>query len=136
MGLQGLFEWRDAVARAEDESTGYVLPNKTLLEIGRTLLHFLTASTLYSLANTLWLTFLLCLEIVKAKEMPVTTSKLRRLLKSKHPYIERNLGPIVSIIRHSMQNAAAFEATAQQLKEVHTEIVRLVCTNLMIMNFT
>lgn len=31
---QGLCEWRDGVARAEDESTGYVLPNKTLLEIG------------------------------------------------------------------------------------------------------
>lgn len=33
-GLQGLSEWRDVVARAEDESTGYILPNKTLLEIG------------------------------------------------------------------------------------------------------
>lgn len=34
-GLQALCEWRDIIARAEDESTGYVLPNKTLLEIGR-----------------------------------------------------------------------------------------------------
>lgn len=33
-GLQGLCEWRDVVARAEDESTGYVLPNKVVLEIG------------------------------------------------------------------------------------------------------
>lgn len=32
--LQGLCEWRDVVARAEDESTGYILPNKTLIEIG------------------------------------------------------------------------------------------------------
>lgn len=32
--FQGLFGWRDLVARAEDESTGYILPNKTLLEIG------------------------------------------------------------------------------------------------------
>lgn len=32
--LQGLCEWRDVVARAEDESTGYVLPNKVVLEIG------------------------------------------------------------------------------------------------------
>lgn len=32
--LQGLFEWRDLIARADDESTGYVLPNKTLLDIG------------------------------------------------------------------------------------------------------
>ncbi|KAJ8763149.1 hypothetical protein K2173_025534 [Erythroxylum novogranatense] len=83
--VSGLFEWRDVVARAEDESTGYILPNKTLLEI--------------------------------AKQMPVTTSKLRKLLRSKHPFLERNLGSIVSIIRHSMQNASAFEAAAQLLKE-------------------
>lgn len=33
--LQGLCEWRDIVARAEDESTGYILPNKSVLEIGK-----------------------------------------------------------------------------------------------------
>ncbi|XP_065851992.1 protein RRP6-like 2 [Euphorbia lathyris] len=33
--VAGLFEWRDVVARAEDESTGYILPNKTLLEIAK-----------------------------------------------------------------------------------------------------
>ncbi|KAM1305908.1 hypothetical protein PS2_008402 [Malus domestica] len=81
--VSGLCEWRDVVARAEDESTGYILPNKTLLEI--------------------------------AKQMPVTTSKLRRLVKSKHPYIERNLGSVVSIIRHSMQNAASFEPAVEHL---------------------
>ncbi|KAA0041746.1 hypothetical protein IC582_019774 [Cucumis melo] len=85
----GLFEWRDVVARAEDESTGYILPNKTLLEI--------------------------------AKQMPVTVNKLRRLLKSKHPYIERNLASIVTIIRHSMLNSCAFEEAAQRLKEVRAE---------------
>lgn len=83
--VSGLCEWRDVVARAEDESTGYVLPNKTLLEI--------------------------------AKQMPLTTSKLRRVVKSKHPYVERNLGSIVSIIRLSVQNSAAFEAAAKKLKE-------------------
>ncbi|XP_050901233.1 protein RRP6-like 2 [Lathyrus oleraceus] len=83
--VSGLCEWRDIVARAEDESTGYILPNKSVLEI--------------------------------AKQMPVTTSKLRRLLKSKHPYVEHNLDTVVGIIRHSIQNADAFEATAQQLKE-------------------
>ncbi|XP_039017651.1 protein RRP6-like 2 isoform X2 [Hibiscus syriacus] len=82
--VAGLCEWRDNIARVEDESTGYVLPNKTLLEI--------------------------------AKQMPITAHKLRRLLKSKHPYVERNLGVLVSIIRQSMQNAVAFEAAAQQLK--------------------
>ncbi|KAJ6693922.1 hypothetical protein OIU85_004686 [Salix viminalis] len=87
--VAGLYEWRDAVARAEDESTGYILPNKTLLEI--------------------------------AKEMPVTSSQLRRLMKSKHSYIERHLSSAVSIIRHSMQTSAAFEATVQHLKERYME---------------
>ncbi|MED6196444.1 Protein RRP6-like 2, variant 2 [Stylosanthes scabra] len=84
--VSGLCEWRDLVARAEDESTGYVLPNKSLLEI--------------------------------AKQMPLTTSKLRRLVKSKHPYIEHNLDTVVSIIRNSLQNAAAFEDAALQLKQL------------------
>jgi hypothetical protein len=63
--------------------------------------------------------------MVKAKEMPVTISKLRQLLKSKHSYIERHLSSVVSIIRHSMQTSAAFEAAVQHLKERHMEIVRL-----------
>lgn len=61
----------------------------------------------------------------KAKQMPVTTSKLRRLLKSKHPYIERNLDTVVNIVRHSMQNAFAFEAAAQHLKEGRLATVSL-----------
>ncbi|KAI3443386.1 hypothetical protein Pfo_000051 [Paulownia fortunei] len=88
--VSGLCEWRDVVARAEDESTGYVLPNRTLIEI--------------------------------AKQMPLTTSQLRRVLKSKHPYIERNLGSVVSIIRHSIQNAAAFEEASKYLKERRMEL--------------
>ncbi|KDP39663.1 hypothetical protein JCGZ_02683 [Jatropha curcas] len=87
--VAGLFEWRDVIARAEDESTGFILPNKTLLEI--------------------------------AKQMPVTPQKLRRALKSKHPYLERNLGSVVNIIRHAMQNSAEFEAAAQRLKEGRIE---------------
>ncbi|KAK4382789.1 protein RRP6-like 2, partial [Sesamum angolense] len=88
--VSGLCELRDAVARAEDESTGYVLPNRTLIEI--------------------------------AKQMPLTTNQLRRVLKSKHPYIDRNLGSVVSIIRHSIQNAAAFEGAAKHLKERRLEM--------------
>ncbi|KAL7137145.1 hypothetical protein ABFS83_10G073100 [Erythranthe nasuta] len=91
--VSGLCEWRDVVARAEDESTGYVLPNRTLIEI--------------------------------AKQTPLTTSQLRRALKSKHPYIERNLGSVVSIIRHSIQNAAAFEETSKQLKERKLELANV-----------
>ncbi|KAK6139755.1 hypothetical protein DH2020_026515 [Rehmannia glutinosa] len=89
--VSGLCEWRDVVARAEDESTGYVLPNRTLIEI--------------------------------AKQTPLTTSQLRRVLKSKHPYIERNLGSVVSIIRHSIQNAAAFEEASKSLKERRMELL-------------
>lgn len=89
--VAGLCEWRDVIARAEDESTGFILPNKALIEI--------------------------------AKQMPVTSSKLRHVMKSKHPYIERNLGSVVSIIRHSMQNAAAFEPVAKRLKEEYIEIM-------------
>ncbi|CAI9289671.1 unnamed protein product [Lactuca saligna] len=33
--VAALCEWRDIVARAEDESTGYVLPNKILIEIAK-----------------------------------------------------------------------------------------------------
>ncbi|KAM0069613.1 putative HRDC domain-containing protein [Helianthus debilis subsp. tardiflorus] len=47
--VEGLCEWRDVIAHLEDESTGYILPNKFLIEI--------------------------------AKQMPVTTGKLRHLLK-------------------------------------------------------
>lgn len=60
----------------------------------------------------------------KAKQMPTTAGKLHRLIKPKHPYIERNLASVVSIIKNSLQNAAAFEAVAQQLKEEREETVR------------
>lgn len=66
--------------------------------------------------------FLYC----KAKQMPVTTSKLRHLIKSKHPYIEHNLGSVVSIIKHSMQNAAAYEDAAERLREGCTGMVRSI----------
>jgi len=33
--MQALYKWRDDVARREDESTGFILPNKILLEMGR-----------------------------------------------------------------------------------------------------
>uniref|UniRef100_A0A1B6DM44 HRDC domain-containing protein n=1 Tax=Clastoptera arizonana TaxID=38151 RepID=A0A1B6DM44_9HEMI len=35
--LQGLHEWRDKIARKEDESTGYTLPNHMLLQIAENL---------------------------------------------------------------------------------------------------
>uniref|UniRef100_A0A1J3HPW1 Exosome component 10 n=1 Tax=Noccaea caerulescens TaxID=107243 RepID=A0A1J3HPW1_NOCCA len=89
--VAGLCEWRDPIARADDESTGYVLPNKTLLDI--------------------------------ARDMPINVGSLRRLLKSKLPYIDRNIDALVSVIRRSMQNAAAFEPIVQSLKESRRETV-------------
>ncbi|KAK1384702.1 HRDC domain-containing protein [Heracleum sosnowskyi] len=89
--VAGLCEWRDVVARTEDESTGYILPNKTLLEI--------------------------------AKQMPLTTISLHQLVKLKHQYVERHLDSVVSIIKHSIQNASAYEAISEQLKEAYTEAI-------------
>ncbi|CAA7394758.1 unnamed protein product [Spirodela intermedia] len=87
--VAGLWEWRDHIARAEDESTGYILPNKALLEI--------------------------------ARQMPLTSGMLKRLVKSKHPYVERNLGSVVAVIRNSVANAAGFEAVYDHLKKSHLE---------------
>lgn len=54
----------------------------------------------------------------KAKQMPVIISNLRRIVgRSKLPYVERSLDVIVNIVRHSMQNAVAFEEAALRLKE-------------------
>lgn len=44
-------------------------------------------------------------------------------MKSKHPYVERNLGAVVSIIRQSVQNSAAYEAAVELLKERRLELV-------------
>lgn len=60
----------------------------------------------------------------KAKQMPVIISNLRRIVgRSKLPYVERSLDVIVNIVRHSMQNAAAFEEAALRLKEEHAASV-------------
>lgn len=62
--------------------------------------------------------------IITAKEMPLSVAKLRRLLKSKHPYIERNVDSVVSLIKHSIQNCAAFESAAISLKDASPGTVR------------
>lgn len=106
------------VARAEDESTGYVLPNKTLIEIGKNLPNL--CSLLFSKIGILVLILIfLTFEMNEATQMPVTAHKLHRVLKTKLPFIERNLDSVINIIRHAMQNAAEFEAAAQSLKEAH-----------------
>jgi len=62
-GLQGLCEWRDIVARAEDESTGYVLPNKSVLEIGMKLMKILC---ILMLAIWLYAQNLICIYLFKS----------------------------------------------------------------------
>lgn len=62
--------------------------------------------------------------IIIAKEMPASVGKLRRMLKSKHSYIERNVDSVVSVIRQSMRNYAAFESAAQSLKDWSPGTVR------------
>ncbi|RLN18231.1 protein RRP6-like 2 [Panicum miliaceum] len=81
--LSSLYRWRDGIARAEDESTGYILPNKSLLEI--------------------------------AKEMPVTSGKLKRIVKSKN--FERHLNTVINTIRDAISASGAFESIAEQLKQ-------------------
>ncbi|CAM0956965.1 unnamed protein product [Alopecurus aequalis] len=87
--LAGLYQWRDSVARAEDESTGYILPNKTLLEI--------------------------------AKQMPVTTGRLKRTVRSKNKFLDHHLGHVITIIRNAVANSDAFESIAGQLKKGRLE---------------
>ncbi|ONK68872.1 uncharacterized protein A4U43_C05F16920 [Asparagus officinalis] len=84
-----LHAWRDKVAREEDESTGYVLPNKALLEI--------------------------------AREMPISTSKLRRLVKSKHSVVERNLSTVTTLIKNAIEKSSGFESIAEELKNTRLE---------------
>ncbi|CAN6318355.1 unnamed protein product [Urochloa humidicola] len=81
--LSSLYRWRDGIAREEDESTGYILPNRSLLEI--------------------------------AKEMPVTSGKLKRIVKSKN--FERHLNTVINTIRDAISASGAFESVAEQLKK-------------------
>ncbi|XP_047045799.1 protein RRP6-like 2 [Lolium rigidum] len=87
--LSGLYQWRDGIARAEDESTGYILPNKTLLEI--------------------------------AKQMPVTTGRLKRTVRSKNKFLDQHLGHVITTIRNAVANSDAFESIAEQLKKGRLE---------------
>ncbi|CAL4942012.1 unnamed protein product [Urochloa decumbens] len=81
--LSSLYRWRDGIARDEDESTGFILPNRSLLEI--------------------------------AKEMPVTSGKLKRIVKSKN--FDRHLNTVINTIRDAISASGAFESVAEQLKK-------------------
>lgn len=43
------------------------------------------------------------------------------------------MGPVLSIIKNSMQNAANFEVIAQKLKEERMEVVRPACSCLIVL---
>ncbi|KAH0467824.1 hypothetical protein IEQ34_002857 [Dendrobium chrysotoxum] len=91
--VAGLCEWRDKVAREEDESTGYILPNKAVLEI--------------------------------ARQMPQSSGNLRRLVKSKHPYVERHLNAVSSIIKNAIANSSAFESIAEEIRKERIEALAM-----------
>lgn len=117
--FQSLYRWRDGIARAEDESTGYILPNKTLLEIG-----LLLISTY--LVVLLFLPWLITLPLIFgfiAKEMPVTSGKLKRIVKSRNLFLERHLGHVINNIRDAIAASGAFESVAEQLKKGKLEEV-------------
>uniref|UniRef100_A0A1D1YT36 Phosphatase and actin regulator 4 n=2 Tax=Anthurium amnicola TaxID=1678845 RepID=A0A1D1YT36_9ARAE len=53
--------------------------------------------------------------------MPLTSGTLRRLIKSRHPNVDRLAGSVVGVIRNSIGNAASFEIVSEQLKKGHLE---------------
>uniref|UniRef100_A0A0D9Z299 HRDC domain-containing protein n=1 Tax=Oryza glumipatula TaxID=40148 RepID=A0A0D9Z299_9ORYZ len=87
--VYALHQWRDYIAREVDESTGYVLPNKALIEI--------------------------------AKKMPTDTAELKRMVKSKYPFVDENLDQVVGIIWNATESSYAFESRAEQLKKERLE---------------
>ncbi|XP_020586128.1 protein RRP6-like 2 [Phalaenopsis equestris] len=91
--VAGLCEWRDKVAREEDESTGYILPNKAVLEI--------------------------------ARQMPQSSGSLRRLVKSKHHYVERHLNAVLRIIKNAISNSSAFESIAEEIRKGRAEALAM-----------
>ncbi|XP_066388730.1 protein RRP6-like 1 [Miscanthus floridulus] len=91
--VAALHEWRDRIARQEDESTGYILPNKALIEI--------------------------------AKQMPTDVGHLKRIVKSKYPYVESNLELIAYTVWNALKYSYAFEGIAEQLKKERLEQLAL-----------
>jgi len=57
----------------------------------------------------------------KAKEMPVTNGKLKRIVKSKN--FDRHLNTVINTIRDAISASVAFESIAEQLKKGKLEEV-------------
>lgn len=58
----------------------------------------------------------------KAREMPLSAGKLRRLVKSKHSVVERHLNTIINLIRGAIENSPAFESIVEELKIARLEV--------------
>jgi exosome complex exonuclease RRP6 len=59
----------------------------------------------------------------KAKQMPTDTAHLKRIVKSKYPFVERNLDDIAYTIWNALEYSYAFEGIAEQLKKERSEQV-------------
>ena len=59
----------------------------------------------------------------KAKQLPVTAGKLKRIGRSKNSFLNRHIDHVTSTIRAAMANSDAFESIAEQLKKGKLEEV-------------
>jgi exosome complex exonuclease RRP6 len=55
--------------------------------------------------------------------MPTDTAHLKRIVKSKYPFVERNLDDIAYTIWNALEYSYAFEGIAEQLKKERSEQV-------------
>jgi len=58
-----------------------------------------------------------------AKEMPVTSGKLKRIVKSRNPFLGPSLKDVINNIRDAIAASGAFESIAEQLKKGKLEEV-------------
>ena len=63
---------------------------------------------------------------ITAKQMPVTTGRLKRTVRSKNKFLDHHLGQVITIIRNAVANSDAFESIAEQLKKGRLEEVLLL----------
>lgn len=57
--------------------------------------------------------------------MPTDTAELKRMVKSKYPFVDENLDQVVGIIWNATESSYAFESRAEQLKKERLEQVCL-----------
>jgi exosome complex exonuclease RRP6 len=71
-----------------------------------------------------WLIY--SINLITAKQMPVTTGRLKRTVRSKNKFLDQHLGHVINIIRDAVANSDAFESIAEQLKKGRLEEVVLL----------